>query len=273
MTYDSFLKAIGGKLDLDWRKYRRRGARRNLDRRLAQLNLSDYGRYLELLDRDREEAEHLPELLRVTVSRFFREQDCWLELAEVVLPELMGYLDEHEPLRAWSVGCCGGEEPYSLALIFLSTFSSRAGNGDQGGMADILATDIDDDVLARARKACYQRSSLREVPDKLLTRFFHQSGGRYCLDDAVCSLVSFKRHNIMEDSPPAGMDLVLCRYLVFTYYLGERRYRAARRLMEALKPGGALMIGRKDALGPREKDLFEPWKGTEVVFRRRAIPG
>jgi chemotaxis methyl-accepting protein methylase len=64
------------------------------------------------------------------------------------------------------------------------------------------------------------------------------------------------------------MDLVLCRYLAFTYYRGQRKYRAAKTLWEAIRPSGALMIGRKDIMGPYERELFDPWPDTEVIFRK-----
>jgi chemotaxis methyl-accepting protein methylase len=74
----------------------------------------------------------------------------------------------------------------------------------------------------------------------------------------------------MTDPLPAGLDLILCRYLAFTYYHGERRRLAGRRLWQALRPGGALMIGRKEGLGPAG-DLFTPWPEAPGVFRKQPV--
>ena len=74
----------------------------------------------------------------------------------------------------------------------------------------------------------------------------------------------------MKDPLPGEMDLVLARYLPFTYYKGTRRHAAAQRLWLALRHGGALMIGCKEDLGLPERDLFEPWLDAEGFFRRRA---
>jgi chemotaxis methyl-accepting protein methylase len=266
MTYDHFLKVVGELLDLDWRKYRRRSARRQVEKRLRELNLSDHSQYLERLRTDPEEARKLPDLMRITVSRFFREQACWWELADI-LPELIKNKERGVPLRAWCVGCCNGEEAYSLAILFLRVFGSSMNDNDAG--IDILATDIDEKVLARANAGCYEQRTLREVPDEIQDRFFIQSGRQSCVDESLRNMVRFKRHNLMEDPPPGGMDLVLCRYLAFTYYRGQRRRQATERLWEATKPGGALMIGRKEELVPLEEDLFERWRGARVVFRKR----
>lgn len=266
--YDDFLKEAGALLELDWRKYRRRASRRNLQARLAELKIENYGDYLELLRSDAKEAARLPELLRVTVSRFFRERSCWTELADRVLPQLVGSEASGVGLRAWSCGCCNGEEPYSLAMLMLWRFPRKGGR-----TAEIIATDIDEEVLARAEVGCYESNTLREMPEDLPEHYLVGKGNRSCVSNHVKELVSFKRHELMTDEPPTGMDLVLCRYLAFTYYLGERRHAAALRLWRSLRPGGALMVGRKDILGPGELELFEPWSGTEAVFSKRIDAG
>lgn len=260
MNYDEFLKAVAGPLELDWRKYRRRSARRHVEKRLQELGLSDFRQYVELLSADSAEAKRLPDLMRVTVSRFFRDCRCWQELAQVVLPQLMTGKQAGEPLKALSVGCCGGEESYSLAIALL-----QAGRGSE---AEIIATDIDEQVLKRARGGCYGKGSLREVPDDVLAGFFHPDRGLMCVEGRVKSLVRFELLNFMEDPLPESLDLVLCRYLAFTYFRGSRRRRAAERLGQSLRPGGALMIGGKEALARAEADLFEPWPGTGAIFTK-----
>ena len=72
MTFDEFLREIGPDLDLDWRKYRKRAARHRVDQRLHMLGFADYASFLARLRADPEEAEGLPDRMRVTVGRFFR---------------------------------------------------------------------------------------------------------------------------------------------------------------------------------------------------------
>lgn len=267
-SFDEFLKGACGTLDLDWRKYRRRASRRNLHARMAELGIEDYDEYARLLQTSAGESGRFPDLIRVTVSRFFRERSCWLELADLVLPELLGDAEARGPLTAWSCGCCNGEEPYSLVMLALWRFPQTHGHPLQ-----IMATDIDEQVLTRAEAGCYEDSALRELPEGMPRHFLIPEDNRKCVSDEVKKPVTFKRHNLMEDEPPKAMDLILCRYLPFTYYLGGRRLEAARRLWQALRPGGALMIGRKDRLGPGEMNLFEPWPGTEAVLRKRIDTG
>jgi chemotaxis methyl-accepting protein methylase len=265
MSFDDFLKEVCPPLDLEWRKYRRRAARHRVEARLKELGLNDYGEYLERLRAEQAEADRLPDLMRVTVTRFFREREHWEVLRQRVLPRLLTATPADRPLKVWSMGCCGGEEPYTLALIWLYELQPR----HPGRTLSLLATDIDNSSLERAARAAYTRGSLREVPKSLWKRGFRQENSLFHLAPEVRRLAVFRRHNLMTDPPPEEMDLVLARYLPFTYYLGARRREAAERLWRALRPGGALMIGCKEELSPWERELFAPWPGAEGVFRRR----
>jgi chemotaxis protein methyltransferase CheR len=98
---------------------------------------------------------------------------------------------------------------------------------------------------------------------------FSREGDRLVLDRRVRGMVQFKRLDAVRDDLPGEFDLVLCRYLFFTYFTGERLREAAKRLHAALRPGGVLMTGaREDA--PRElEDLFTPRPGPGSCFSRR----
>lgn len=264
MRYHEFLKRVCPANDLAWRKYRRREARRRIEARIQQLCLPDYAAYLERLQCDRAEAAGLAERMRVTVSRLFREQQRWLQLAREIIPQILAEKPAHEPLRIWSAGCCGGEEPYTLALLWLDLWHNQHPDRE----VEIIATDIDAASLARARGGIYQHGSIREVPSPLLQRYFHKQDNNWQLDERVRQMVQFNEADIFHTPPPAEIDLICCRYLVFTYFTGQRRLDAARLLYAALRPGGVLMIARKEELGSAA-ELFDPWPGVEGVFRRR----
>lgn len=264
MTFDEFLREACPPLDLEWRKYRRRAARHRVEARLRELGLDDFGQYLERLRADPVETAELADRMRVTVSRFFRERQRWEALACDILPALLRRKPPGEPLRLWSVGCCGGEEPYTLALLWQEHFSPRP--------VEILATDIDAASLERAREALYLESSLREAPEGLRERWFRREGDRWRLGGTVTAMVRFAPHNLMTDPLPGGFDLILCRYLAFTYYRGERRRAAAERLWRALRPGGVLMLGRKEEPGPAA-DLFDPWPERPGFWKKIGTPG
>jgi chemotaxis protein methyltransferase CheR len=261
MDFDQFLQEACPPLDLEWRKYRRRAARHRVEERMGELGLADFASYLERLRTDPGEAAGLAERMRITVTRFFRERQRWEMLRQTVLPRLLREKIPGEPLRIWSAGCCGGEEPYTLALLWLEHFRDR----HPGRPLEILGTDVDHASLERARRAVYGKGSLREIPEPLLHRYFQRENHLWRLDERVKTVVKLVEADLIYSPPPREMDLVCCRYLVFTYYRGRRRFEAARRLGQALRPGGALMIGRKEALGPAA-EIFRPWPGAEGFY-------
>ena len=265
MTFDRFLQEAALLEGLAWRKYRRRSARHRVELRINELGLNGFDAYLDLLRSDPKETSGLADLMRVTVSRFFREREEWRTLVDKVLPALLAGKTDTEPCRVWSAGCCGGEEPYTLAMAWLESIADL----HQGRALEIIASDIDQASLERASTARYHGSSLREVTPHTRARFFRQERGLWSLSGAVKGLVRLDRRSLMSGPLPSGMDLVLCRYLAFTYYRGERLLAATVRLWEALRPGGVLMVGRKERLCGPESAYFERWQGCEGFYRRK----
>lgn len=265
MTFDRFLQEAALLEGLAWRKYRRRSARHRVELRIKELGLDGFAAYLDLLRSDPEETSGLADLMRVTVSRFFREQEQWRIIADTVLPALLAGKTDAEALRAWSAGCCGGEEPYTLAMVWLESIAPF----HPGSALEITASDIDEASLERASAARYDSSSLREVPPDTRARFFIREKWLWSLAGEVKGLVRLERRNVMSGPLPSGMDLVLCRYLAFTYYRGERLLAAMLRLWEALRPGGVLMVGKKERLPGPSSAFFEPWPGCDGFYRRK----
>ena len=265
MEFDSFLQQACPPLGLQWRKYRRRAARHRIDRRLKELGIVDYTSYLDLLRTDPAEAEGLADTMRVTVSRFFRDRACWIDLVQKALPLLLAEMPAGSTFRVWSAGCCGGEEPYTIALVWLEYLRPIFPTLD----ISILATDIDDSSLERASRGLYSEASLREAPPGIRDKWFRPSNGLWRIDESVGDLVRFENRNMMKDPLPSAIDLVLCRYLIFTYYRGERLAKAANLVHEALRPGGVLMTGSRESLNAACEDLFEPWPGSRWIYRKR----
>jgi len=266
VDFDGFLQKICPLLDLQWRKYRRRSARHRIDARIKDLGLNDYASYFERLMAEPAEAAGLADIMRVTISRFFRDRLCWNHLKQKVFPQLITEKYADKTIHIWCAGSCGGEEPFSFALLWLEYLQPLYADHT----IDILATDIDKASHERARKGIYSNGSLREVPAEMLMRWFSRRNGLWQLNGRVKELVRFEEANLMTDAPPSGMDLVLCRYLAFTYYLGKRRLEATKRLWDALRPGGALMIGRKEALEPSAYNFFQQWPDVSCIYRKPA---
>ena len=253
-----FLQWALPRLGLRWAGFRRvrRQVCKRLSRRLVALGLEGVLDYRALLGTDPAEWGRFDGLCRVSVSRFFRDRWIWESLAGELLPRLTAQALARggDRLRAWSAGCASGEEPYTLALLFaLAQPPVRCG-------LEIVATDADPGLLGRARRACYARSSLRELPASWRAAFAPSEDG-LCLRAEYHSMVRFQEQDLRRDHPPGPFDLILCRNLAFTYFASSRQAEIARCLLGLLVPGGLLLLGSHESLpdGIPGLEQERPW--------------
>lgn len=275
----AFLQWALPRLGLRWPGFRRvRGqVRKRLARRLHALGLADLQAYRRRLEGgDAAEWQELEAMCRIAISRFWRDRRVWERLADEVVPALAREaLARDAPLTCWSAGCASGEEPYTLALVW----DRRLAPALPGLRLRVLATDADEAVLERARRACYGPSSVRELPagwvDACFTsvRVDDGASGRedvVCLAPRLRARVELRRADLRGELLPDGwaeevFDLVLCRNLAFTYFDEAAQRTTLTRLVERLRPGGVLVIGRKERL-PDAGAALAPI--GEATFRR-----
>jgi chemotaxis protein methyltransferase CheR len=236
------------RLGYAWPGFRRvhRQICKRLGHRVRELGLSGFDAYQAyVLDHDTEWSA-LDASCRVTVSRFYRDAAVFNHLAHEILPRLAAEAQANgrRGLRAWSAGCASGEEPYSLMLAW--TFAV-APEFPQMSL-NVIATDIDEGQLARARTGCYRRSTLRELPEPWRESAFTVSGPLLCLKPQYREGIEFQRQDVRAEAPAGPFDLILCRNLAFTYFDAPQRAHVLALLYRELAPGGRLIIGRTERL-------------------------
>jgi chemotaxis methyl-accepting protein methylase len=253
--FDDFLRAVLPDLGLNWRRHRRRGVRRKIADRMTSLGIRSLEAYRERLAADPAETAHFAVLLGVTISRFFREADVFRFIGEEIFPGFAG----RERVRLFSAGCAGGEEPYSLALLWRE-------KGPPGVRAVILALDMDAESLARAVKGMYPVSSLKEAPENMKTEAFRYVNGQWQLYRQVREMVQFYRGDFRTLGPPPNLDLAMCRNMAYTYFTRPQQREITRALADAIRPGGYLVVGAKekpDASGPFQQVYQCIYRRTE----------
>jgi chemotaxis protein methyltransferase CheR len=262
MPFDEFLRDVAPMLGLHGRAFRRRGIKRRLERRMADLGVSEFGEYLRRVREDQEELNRLTRIFTVTISRFFRDKDVFTRMEVSILPKILE--KNRQELKIWSIGCASGEEPYSLAILWKEKFRDQW----PSVRFNILATDLEEDLLRRAEKGRYKRSSLQEVPEDIRQSAFRFEQGAFVVDPAVRQSVQFTGHNVMEEGPFTGMDLILCRNLAFTYFSKERQKDVVKRISAGLKDGGYLSIGKTETLPLMYPTLFVPIYPKERIYQK-----
>lgn len=239
-----FLRWCLPRLRYRWEGYRRvrRQVCRRIGRRIAELNLPGTDAYREFLQQDSGEWRVLDGMCRVTISRFYRDRAVFDRLRCVTLPALLTQaLRGGEPgLRCWSAGCGAGEEPYTLQIIWRLGVTKGL---ESPVPLRITATDADEALLERARRAVFPTGSLRETPLDFRDAAFEQTGQGMRLRAEFRQDVMFLRQDIREAMPEGRFHLILCRNLVFTYFEESRQTEMARAMADRLSPGGVLVVG------------------------------
>jgi chemotaxis protein methyltransferase CheR len=262
-----FLQWALPRLGLRWPGFRKvRGiVCKRVERRRRALGLGSLDAYRVYLEEHGDEWEALRALCSIPISRFGRDRSVFSLLEDVVLPVLadQAAARPERTLTCWSAGCASGEEPYSVSILWGLELAQRYA----GVELRVLATNVDAELLERAAVGCYGWSSLKEVPPAWREQAFERSGGAYCVREPFRAAVTFVRQDLRQDVPHGSFDLILCRNVVLTYFEPEIQRAVMRRIVDVLRPGGALVVGIHEALPPGVEGLA-PWPGARAIFRR-----
>jgi len=263
MLFDEFLREVAPSLGLQWRSFQRRGIKRRIEYRIAQIGLPNFEEYLLKIRKDPTEQNHFSKILTVTISRFFRDREVFNTIGISLISTIIKNRGEGD-FKIWSIGCASGEEPYSLSILWKEKFEKILPQIH----FSILATDIDEKLLERAKKGRYKKSSLKEVPEDILKNYFKMENGFYILDQAVRKCIEFERHDIIHEEPFSGMDMVFCRNLAFTYFSKESQMDVLKKIVTSLRGEGHLVIGKDESLPLTYPTLFVPVFPTERIYKK-----
>jgi chemotaxis protein methyltransferase CheR len=203
-----------------------------LSPRLRRLGLAGFDAYAALLDEGGAELDIALELLTRADAGFFREP-AQFELLESEFSRL-----RPARLRLWSAATGGGEEAYSLAMLL----SELQQAGRIGADWTVLGSDISERRLRAAAEALYAEPRL--APDRLRR---HTLGGGAAglvqMQPALREHVSFARHDLRWPLAAAEVfDAVLLRQLL-VYWDAPTRHGVVGHVLQALRPGGLLLVG------------------------------
>lgn len=235
--YEYFKKAVLDLTKIDLNAYKEKQMKRRIDTLISKNKIVGYDNYVSLLKTDKAKFEEFVNYLTINVSEFYRNVDQWQFLDKSVFPDLINRFGKN--LKIWSAACSTGDEPYSLVMAL-----SRHIPVNQ---IRIYATDLDKQVIAKAKVGLYGAKSVAGVPEDLKKKFFTQIGPSYQISDEVKSRVEFKEHNLLKDTYPTDFHLIVCRN-VLIYFTEEAKDEVFRKFQKSLKPGGYLFIGSTEQI-------------------------
>jgi chemotaxis protein methyltransferase CheR len=236
---------------------------KRIKRRMAELGIEGYSAYRQRLETDPDEWHVLDECCHITISRFFRDRDVFERLRRSILPDIARRATlEGRPARIWSAGCASGEEPYTLKILW----DLEVAPSCPGAAMAIVATDVDRTMLERAQLGCYEEHSLHDLPPHIASEAFDPSGNRFCVRPQHREDITFLFQDLRIEMPSGLFDVVLNRYVAFTYFAPPLQRQVLRKTLEHLRPQGYLVIGKHERL-PEDLPQLEPIEGTEQIFQ------
>lgn len=235
--YEEFTQNIKRLTGVDLSLYKEGQMKRRLTSLYEKKGCKSFQEYFRVIQSNHEALNEFLDRMTINVSEFYRNQKRWEVLEKKILPSLLA---SSKKLKIWSAACSTGEEPYTIAMI-LSNFMPLH-------QIDILATDIDENVIARAKLGLYPERSLAEVPANMRQKYFTQEGsGFYKVADEIKRTVTFKKHNLLADRFDAGYDLIVCRN-VLIYFTEEAKNTLYEKFSTALKKDGVFFVGSTEQI-------------------------
>jgi two-component system CheB/CheR fusion protein len=264
MDFQSVNDLLRAHTGIDFGPYRQATVRRRVLRRVALLRRKGLGEYVQYARENPDEMHALAQDILIRVTRFFRDPEAFDVLSRRVFPVLIRQASADAAVRVWVTGCSTGEEAYSMAISFMEVadlMQSRV-------PVQVLATDINEAAIDKARRGVYIENISADVSQERLARFFVRTGREFQVSRRLRDRCIFSRHDLLNDPPCSHMDLISCRNVLI--YLDSMQDRVFSRFHFALSPGGFLLLGRSET-AISSPELFAPLDREARLYVRQEV--
>ncbi|KRM92184.1 chemotaxis protein methyltransferase CheR [Liquorilactobacillus cacaonum DSM 21116] len=210
--------------------------------------------YALILEKDRDAYNAFVKHITINVTDFFRNKEIF-ELFENCF--LQNVVPNFDHIKMWSAACSTGAEPYSLAMIL---------DRNKVRNTNIIATDIDDNILARAKQGKYTKTELTNIAQADLIKYFSEiDTDKYVVKDEIKKFVSFEKQDLLGSRYPKDVQVIVCRNVTI-YFKLEARDEVYRKFSESLSKGGLLFTGATETIN--EPSKFNLEKVETFIYRK-----
>ncbi|NPA10790.1 MAG: protein-glutamate O-methyltransferase CheR [Epsilonproteobacteria bacterium] len=222
---DLILKETGIKLSNTKRSY----LQTKLLDRMKQLKIHSFKEYYNFVLKHPDEKAYLINFATTNETYFFREKKHLQYFEKHIIPEF-------PKIRLWSAAASVGAEAYTLAMILK----------DYGKQFEIIGTDINHEVIEKAKRGLYPISWARHIPEKYLKKYCfkgkNEYSGWFMIGDVIKKHVKFKTANLLYPQKDLGMFEVIFLKNVLIYFDDKTKKKVVENVLHNLKPGGYLFI-------------------------------
>lgn len=254
LDFDFFYRWVRDNLNIDLNAYKDKQLQRRIGTIMKSSGADNLREYARLIDRSKEIEKIFLDYITINVTEFFRNRDIFDEFELILRDQLAG---EFGSLKIWSAACSIGSEPYSIAMIL------DRNNIRQDGK--ILATDIDRQILKRAREGIYKESEMKNITREEINQYFTIRDKEYHLSERIKSMVRFKQHDLILDRYERGFHAVVCRNVTI-YFKNQTKNDIYRKIHKSLVPGGVFFTGATESIYDPRQFGFE--KISTFIYKK-----
>lgn len=235
IDYEKLKVDIRKTLGIDLAAYKDQQMRRRINQWVERHQLNTYKDLVTTLEKDPEHRGKFKEYLTINTSNFFRDTKVFDAIRDTVLPTISRL---NRP-RIWSAGASIGAEIYSIAILMQEArFTPSL----------LLATDLDETVLEKAKAGVYLPNQIAGTPPEYLDKYFtKKANGDWVIDESIKKQVVFKKQDLLRDVYERNFDLILCRN-VFIYFTSETQKKLIANFVQSLRPSGFFIVGSAEQI-------------------------
>lgn len=248
---NKFKTIIKEKLNINLFLYKEEQLDRRLNSYFIRNNIDNIELYAQKIATDRDEKEKFLDYVTINVTEFYRNPELYADLAEVLKSR------GNQSFKIWSAACSNGAEPYSVAIMLTELgFTSFK----------IHATDLDPNIIKKAKEGVYEEIDIRNLPPKLLEKYFTKKDGKYYIQDYLKRNITFKVHDLLMDRFEKDYDLVLCRNVVI-YFNAQAKEMLYEKISGSIKQNGLFFVGATENIHDYNKYNFD--KVSSFIYRKK----
>lgn len=265
--FDKFIKLIYKQTGLHYEYNKKYFVQKRIEKRAELLEMETLNEYFMMLKftNDSSEFYRLINDLTVNETYFFRDFPQLRNFAEDVLPVFVKKQEGRKKIKIWCAACSTGEEPYTLFIILQEMLDNP-----EDWDIQIIASDINTEVLQSARVGLYESRAVKDVPPEYLEKYFTKRKDKYLISLNARKSVSFKQINLMNENEIGdinGCDFIFCRNCLI-YFNDESRRSVLSSFYESLNIGGFLFLGHSESVGRISTAYKARRIGNTTVYSR-----
>lgn len=265
--FDKFLKLIYKKTGLHYEYNKKYFVQKRIEKRAEILEIETLNEYFMQLKfgTDSSEFYKLVDELTINETYFFRDFPQLRNFAEDILPIVAKEKEGRKKIKIWSAACSTGEEPYTLSIILQEMLDIP-----EEWDIQIIASDINNEVLQKSRVGIYENRAVKDVPPEYLEKYFTRRQDKYVINFNVKKIVNFQRINLMDEydmKTISECDFIFCRNCLI-YFDDESRRNVLASFYESLNPGGFMFLGHSESVGRISSSYKVKRIGDTITYSR-----